>query len=198
MLKQLTTTLVILLSLGFFLHSCSDSNPTFKDPDPLDTGGGLVPDSLKPDPSDTSSDDTSADKPSPDRVRLAISVRFDSQKASGQKEIYVNGADVSLYNSAGGNVGDLIAKKTTSKITNAPGGAEDNGFTKKTSFPDQDIFALFPNDQEKVGPGFAYQVAVDTINYDGAKLVTDSEFVTINVQGGVTGWTEKEIRVTQN
>lgn len=198
MLKQLTTTLVILLSLGFFFNSCSDSNPTFKNPDPLDTGGGLVPDSLKPDPSDTSSDDTTSDKPSPDRVRLAVTVRFDSQRAQGEKEIYINGAEVELYNSASGNVGDLIAKKTTSEITNAPGGAQDNGFTKNTGFPDQDIFALFPNEQEEVKPGFAYKVAVDTINYDGAELVTDSEFVDINVAGGTTGWAEKEIRVTQN
>lgn len=198
MLKQLTTTLVILLSLGFFVNSCSDSNPTFKNPDPLDTGGGLVPDSLKPDPSDTSSDDTTANKPSPDRVRLAIAVRYDSQKASGVKQIYINGANVALYNSGGGNVGNLIAKRTTKKITTAPGGAVNNGFSTKTSFPNQDLYALFPNNQEKVKPGFAYKVAVDTINYDGAKLVPKSQYVTINIAGGTIGWTEKTIEVKQN
>lgn len=201
MLKQLTTALVVLLGFGLIFNSCDDSNPSFTNPDPLDTGSNsIIPDSLKPDPSDTSGqDDTNVNKPPEKRVRLAIAVRFDSSRASGSDRIiYIEGADVKVYQDAGGTPGNLIANRTTETVNNPPQGAVPGGFENKTSYPDQDIYALFTNNNQTITSGRNYQVAVDTLNYNGAELVTKSEFVTISINQAREGWAEKEIQVQPN
>lgn len=172
MLKQLTTTLVILLSLGMFINSCDDSNPTFKDPDPLDTGSNsFVPDSLKPDTSDNTDPSDSMDNEPNERLKLAVHTRFDSQRDNGSvKEVPLTAVNVKIYESLNNQdePTDLIDSAISKEIDNTP----DGDFANNTQFPNRRAYAIFQNMDENIPQGVNVYFQIEPAEYQGATIVT--------------------------
>jgi hypothetical protein len=194
MIKQLSITLTFLLTLGFVLNSCDDKNPSFQNPDPLDTGVNTLDTLL--DPSDTAespggpggpgdpggSDDT-ADIT--DTLRLAITGDYDSARDQGSVKEDINpaGYTVELYESE--TLDNLIDESQVEEVDPVPKEFE-NG--DGVVYPKFENWAIFQNEEEQIEEGQQYYIKVEPFEYGagtlGLKTSDGGDSTAINVDSG--------------
>ena len=183
MLKRFTIALMMVAGLSFAISSCSEKNPTFVDPDPLDTTGFNF-DTLGQDTSDNNNQNPDKDKP-----KIGIKVFYKSGSGSGgggNTTTWISNVDIELYNYQG----QLLAKRTAKhpQDQNMP-----DELQSLVNDPGTESWALFRNNSDYLDRGFKYVLEPsDTITDDGKKYYTKDTITVLK-----NGWDDFELELQE-
>ena len=195
MIKQLSITLTFLLTLGFVLNSCDDKNPSFQNPDPLDTSVNPIDTVL--DPSDTggggqnppgggggpSNPEDTADIT--DTLRLAVTGEYDSARQGGTSKEDINpaGYTIELYETEALN--NKLGEEQVKFLDPVPAGFES---APGIRYPEFENWATFRNKDEAIEQGKQYWIKVEPFEYGegtlGLETSDGGDSTAINVDSG--------------